>query len=114
MRKRLPIRHELFLVHGEDAAIAGLRDRIAAFVPAERVLSPRLDEAFELTSSGARPIQPEGPPRIRSDQVARPDWHNDLSELLLDIDDVIDRAADERARKVVLRRLRRALQQPES
>lgn len=65
-------------------------------------------------STGAQKLKPESPPRIRSDQVARPDWHNDLSELLLDIDDVMDRAADERARKVILRRLRKALQESET
>jgi metallo-beta-lactamase family protein len=43
--------------------------------------------------------------------VARQDWHNELSGLLLDINDAMDKAADERSRKTVIRRLKRALEQ---
>ena len=41
--------------------------------------------------------------------VARLDSHNDLAELVLDIQDVIDKAADEKSRGVIIRRLRKAL-----
>jgi metallo-beta-lactamase family protein len=41
--------------------------------------------------------------------VARLDWHNDVSRLFLDINDALAGAADERARDVLIRRLRRAL-----
>ena len=37
------------------------------------------------------------------------DWHNDLAELVLDINQDVAKAPDERARSVILRRLRRAL-----
>ena len=38
------------------------------------------------------------------------DWHNDMSRLVLDINDQIGAAADARARGVIIRRLRRALE----
>ena len=38
------------------------------------------------------------------------DWHNEMSRLILDINDRIDAAADDRARGVIVRRLRRALE----
>ena len=38
------------------------------------------------------------------------DWHNEMSKLVLDINDRIEAAADDRARGVVIRRLRRALE----
>ena len=38
------------------------------------------------------------------------DWHNDMSKLILDINDRMQAAADDRARGVVIRRLRRALE----
>jgi metallo-beta-lactamase family protein len=41
--------------------------------------------------------------------VARLDWHNDVSRLFLDINETLAGAADERARDVLIRRLRRAL-----
>ena len=38
------------------------------------------------------------------------DWHNDMSKLILDINDRIEAVADDRARGVIIRRLRRALE----
>ena len=42
-------------------------------------------------------------------QVARPDWNNELTSLLLDIDQEISKAADAKSKAVVIRRLKRAL-----
>jgi metallo-beta-lactamase family protein len=42
--------------------------------------------------------------------VAALDWHNDMSRLILDINSGIEAAADDRARGVIIRRLRRALE----
>ncbi len=112
VKKRLPIRHDIFLVHGEEAAVVGLRNRLGDLIPLKHILSPRLDDTFELSSSGALPVGPEHPPRIRPEQIGKLDSHNDLSKLLLDINDVMDRAADERARQVIIRRVRRALDEP--
>jgi len=41
--------------------------------------------------------------------VTNLDWHNDMSKLILDINERIDAAVDERARAVIIRKLRRAL-----
>ena len=38
------------------------------------------------------------------------DWHNDMSKLILDINERIEAAADDRARGVIIRKLRRALE----
>jgi metallo-beta-lactamase family protein len=43
--------------------------------------------------------------------VVQLDWHNDMSKLLLDINERIEAAADARARGVIIRRLRRALEE---
>jgi metallo-beta-lactamase family protein len=42
--------------------------------------------------------------------VTHLDWHNEMSKLVLDINDQIEAAADDRARGVIIRRLRRALE----
>src|SRR6185312_174325 len=77
--ERRPIRRGLFLVHGEEPAIAGLAERISErIIPAARVFQP---------------------------------LHNDMSKLVLDINDRIEAAADDRARGVIIRRLRRALEE---
>ena len=41
--------------------------------------------------------------------MAQLDWHNEASRLILDINDALAGTADEKARAVVIRRLRRAL-----
>ena len=43
--------------------------------------------------------------------VVNLDWHNDMSRLILDINERIEAAADDRARGVIVRRLRRALEE---
>jgi metallo-beta-lactamase family protein len=108
---RLPISGNLFLVHGEQPAIAGLMARLSETPLRGRLVAPALDDAYELTSNGAQPVETDRPRRIAPEQVGHPDWHNALSELLLDVNDVVRQAADERARGVVIRRLRRALEE---
>jgi metallo-beta-lactamase family protein len=107
VKGRLPIRANLFLVHGEEAAIAGLGRRVSAFLRPGQVVVPALDAVFALTPDGA--AESEAPRRMAPEQVARLDWHNDLSRLMIDIDEAVRAAADERARRAVIRKIRRAL-----
>jgi metallo-beta-lactamase family protein len=110
VQKRLPIRGNLFLVHGEKSAADGLRDRLSHFIPAASIQCPELDDLFNLSEPRARLGKTER--RIDPAQVGRPDWHNDFSNFLLDVNEAMERAADERARGVILRRLQRALEEP--
>ncbi|MFO1188922.1 MAG: MBL fold metallo-hydrolase [Alphaproteobacteria bacterium] len=112
--KRRPIHQGLFLVHGESAAIGALKTRCAPVLPAPRIIVPSLDDGYELTGSGARPVGAKKPPRLAPDKPGHTDWHNDVSRLVLDIAASIDQAADERAKAVIVRRLRRALESAES
>jgi metallo-beta-lactamase family protein len=106
---RLPIRHDIFLVHGEEAAIEGLAARLSDLVEPDHVLRPELDETFALTTRGSHRLSGVAPPRLPPDKVARMDWHNDVSSLILDINDALQFCPDERARGVLIRRLRQAL-----
>ena len=73
---------------------------------------PRLDEINELTDHGAV-VTTAGapPPRVAQEAVGRRDVSSELSNLLLDIEGSVNQAADERARAVILRRIRRALEE---
>jgi metallo-beta-lactamase family protein len=110
VRKRLPIHHNVFLVHGEEPELDGLRARLDGVVEPEKILIPALDESYQLTTAGARLVEAGVPPRIDRQKVARLDWHNDASKLILDINDALAATADEKARGVLMRRLRRALE----
>jgi metallo-beta-lactamase family protein len=113
LTKRGRIGTGLFLVHGEDDAIAGLKQRVVAarLLPDERILAPAIDDVFELRFGSARLVSRQPDKRIDPKTVSRLDWHNDLSKLLIDIDGAVGNEADEKGRQRVIRRLRRALEE---
>ena len=111
---RRPIERGLFLVHGEEAAIAGLAGRVAErIVPAAKIYQPLLDDVYELAAAQPRLLDGGRRRRLAPEAVTHLDWHNDMSRLILDINDQVRAAADDRARGVIIRRLRRALEQAE-
>lgn len=110
MKARLPVNGGVFMVHGEDRAIEGLRQRLATMLPRERIYEPRLDSAFRLAAGEAIDIsETVAPPRIDPVHAGRTDWHNDYQSLVLDIQAALAKSSDANARGVVIRKLRRAL-----
>ena len=108
---RRPVSRGVFLVHGEEPALSGLSDRISErTIPAAKVFRPILDDIFELSTSAPTPIDVAHRRRLAPEAVVALDWHNDMSKLILDINDRIEGAADDRARGVIIRSLRRALE----
>ena len=100
----------VFLVHGEEPAIAGLAERIAErIIPGSKVFQPLLDDVYELSTPAPTHRGRRHRRRLAPEAVVTLDWHNDMSKLILDINDRIEAAADDRARGVIIRRLRRAL-----
>jgi metallo-beta-lactamase family protein len=107
---RRPVQRGVFLVHGEEPALAGLAERIAGrTIPAAQVFRPILDDIYELSTSAPTPMDVTHRRRLAPEAVVALDWHNDMSKLILDINDRIEAAADDRARGVIIRKLRRAL-----
>lgn len=106
---RSPVRHAIFLTHGEATSLTGLRDRLSTNFAPDRLVMPLIDDAYELGPAGARQVDVNRPRRLKPEKVARLDWHNDLSKLLIEVTDQVNSAADERSRAAIIRRLRRAL-----
>ena len=69
-----------------------------------------LDDIYELSTPEPTLLDGARRRRIAPEAVTHLDWHNDMSKLTLDINDRIAAAADDRARGVIIRRLRRALE----
>ena len=109
VRARGPVRQAVFLTHGEESGLNGLRAGLSSLLPDERRVIPLIDDAFDLTGPGLRQIDINVRRRLLPERVARLDWHNDLSRLLLDVTGTVNAAADERGRAAIIRRLRRAL-----
>ena len=109
---RRPIQRGVFLVHGEEEAIAGLAERLTErIVPAAKLFQPLLDDIYELSTPAPALMDVARRRRLAPEAVTHLDWHNDMSKLVLDINDRIEAAADDRARGVIIRRLKRALEE---
>src|SRR5690606_25017535 len=111
--ERAPVAGNLFLVHGEERAMDGLKARVAgSFAPA-RVIAPALDEVWSIDGSQAQ-LAASGRPRLSPEKAARIDCHTALSALILDINDAIRAESDERNRARLIRKLRRALEKEDA
>jgi metallo-beta-lactamase family protein len=113
LAERKPIRQGVFLVHGEESAFEGFRARMTAanIIGSNHIYIPIMDDVFDIDAMHPIRLPQNRQRRISPEAAARRDWHNELSSLLLDINDAMDKAADERSRKVVIRRLKNALKQ---
>jgi len=110
VKKRLPIGHTLFLTHGEeDAQIALQEDLKGIGVPGDCIIRPRLDDVYEIGGDACSLLVGESKPRMDPAAVAQRDSSNDLAALLLDIHDEVNKAADEKGKAAVIRKLRRAM-----
>lgn len=111
VRERLPVRKKIILTHGEDHALAGLKNSLGeAGIDPKTVYIPAFDDEFDLVRGLASKTNKRKLRRIQSPALAGADWHNDLAQFSLDLREALDAAADEKSRAVILRRLRRALE----
>lgn len=90
--------------------MAGLSERIAErVIPSAKIFLPILDDIYDLSTNVPTSLSAIHRRRLAPEAVVALDWHNDMSKLILDINDRVGAAADDRARGVIIRRLRRAL-----
>lgn len=89
----------------------GLAARIAdRVIEPAKIFQPLIDDGYDLSTPAPTPRDAGKRRRLAPESVTRLDWHNDMSKLLIDINEAMEKAADDRARGVVIRRLRRALE----
>jgi len=105
---RAPIEKGVFLVHGEAFARSAFSARLTKILTVPTIM-PNLDESYLLTKEGARLVTPQSAGRLAPEQLGHPDWRNDYQSFALELSERLTRAADHKARAVILRRLRRAL-----
>jgi metallo-beta-lactamase family protein len=114
IKERLPITKNLFLTHGEDEGQIALTNDVKSMVAEDRIIRPALDEAYDLMGDVAKLITTESKPRIDPAAVANLDWHNDAQSLILDMQDALKKAATDKERGVIIRKIKRALTGEES
>lgn len=107
---RAPIRRGLFLVHAEQRALEAFARRIEPeLANGPAVVVPQLDDVFDLTRA-VPTTEGRRRPRLPPDALTRPDWHNERSRLILDINTTLERTDDEKTRRRLIERLRRVLE----
>lgn len=93
---RRPIRRGIFLVHGEEPAITGLSDTIAdRLIPSAKIFLPLLDDIYDLSTEVPTNLNATNRRRLAPESVVELDWHNDMSKLILDINEKVAAAADD-------------------
>ena len=109
---RRPIQRGVFLVHGEETGDRrpGRAHRRTDHSGGKSFSAGagRHLRAFDASAHAAWTSAHRR--RLDAEAVTHLDWHNEMSKLVLDINDRIEAAADDRARGVIIRRLRRALE----
>ncbi len=114
VRLRLPISRGVFVTHGEEEALTGLRKGIVELgLPSAHVIVPRLDQTFLLhPPTISRPVSGAVPGRLdpKADAlVAGQDWHNDYARFVLDLQHKLRRTAEDRSRQKLLKKLAKTL-----
>jgi metallo-beta-lactamase family protein len=109
MQARQPVRQSVFLTHGSEESLAAFRDDLVkSGFDSQQIIIPNLDDEFELLLKGGAVRRPEVRPRLSSEAIGRPDWHNEYAELSLNIRSELESKTDAE-RKELLKRLKSAL-----
>jgi metallo-beta-lactamase family protein len=110
--ERLPVNRNLFLIHGEENGMNELIKRISPqLLSKKRILQPEIDDTFLLDGRTAKPLDTGIRRNIDPPEAARkPDWDNELTQLIFDINEALEKQAGNRNRSKLIRRLRRALE----
>nr|WP_321463519.1 MBL fold metallo-hydrolase [uncultured Cohaesibacter sp.] len=112
--ERQPIRHGLYLCHGEQEASEALKaELIEKGLPEKLINVPAIDDEVRLSIKGVPEFSPNIKHRIIQSEVSSWDAHNEFAELQIDLKEAFDKLADEKARKALARRIKRALEAAE-
>ncbi|NVJ70265.1 MAG: MBL fold metallo-hydrolase [Alphaproteobacteria bacterium] len=110
--ERLPVRRSIFLSHGSSASLQAMYEALVdKGIPAEQIIVPKLDDDFDLSDGKALPQLTRVIRRIDPECVEKPDWHNDLASLTLDLRKQLEGAHSDKQRAKLLARLRTLLDQ---
>ena len=111
IKERKPIRHGLYLCHGEIKASEALRQKLVADgYPADRVVIPSIDDEVRLDRRAKPDSFANVKHRIKTRDVASWDSHNEYADLMIDLKQAFEQQADEKAKRALARRIKRALE----
>ncbi|MGH6932661.1 MAG: MBL fold metallo-hydrolase RNA specificity domain-containing protein [Dongiaceae bacterium] len=105
IRERLPVRHGIFLTHGEEETRAAFKQAlVAAGCDGGKIFTPQLDDRFDLLQGSlAAAAERRLPPEAIASGF---DWHNAYAALSLDLRQKLNALDDDKSRNAMLERLR--------
>ena len=108
--KRLPAHGAIFLTHGEDEERAALKAALMHDdgLAGDQVLTPLLDDAFELRAEGIGGVEKPAERRIDMTQVTA-DWHNAYASFIIDLSHQLQDAPNDAWRIAVMDSLKATL-----
>lgn len=107
LKARSPVGGTVLLDHGEPGALAAMATRLAD--EGYRPVTALLDQTYVLTRTSAEPLPSTGA-RLAPGQATRPDWHNDRSAFLVDLNEKLQALPNDAARARLVERLSDALE----
>jgi metallo-beta-lactamase family protein len=115
IKDRLPIRRNVFLVHGEESALTAQRDALIGMgLGAEQVVIPALDQNYRLDPQKGAMLLDGGKTRLSGEKEAAArhgwDWTNDLASLNLDLRGYLQALPSDKERQQTLREFRRLME----
>lgn len=109
-KERMPVRRNIFLCHGSAQSLEALRHALVDDgISPEQLVIPQLDDDYTLEDGKGAPKLNRVIPRLDPASVEKPDWHNDLASLSLDLRRRLEAAKSDRQRRQLLGRLREIL-----
>ena len=110
IRDRKPIRHGLYLCHGEQEASEALKAALVADGMNEALISiPTIDDEVRLSRAGRPDFFDNVKHRLKKSDMAGWDAHNEFAELQIDLKEAFEQLADEKSRRALARKIKRAL-----
>jgi metallo-beta-lactamase family protein len=111
IKDRLPVRRQIFLLHGEEPARQALAGRLGTLaLPKGAVRLPQMGETVILDSDGAHTARVRA--RVDLAAAGASDWHNAYAQTLLSLRERLDAMPHDKARAALLARVASALRAP--
>lgn len=114
VKARLPVAKGIFLNHGEEDGLAGMKQGLAALgIDPGRIAVPELDQRFLIDREKGALLLAEGEVRLKNAaaEVAKKgwDWHNELSALTIDLQRRLRELETDKSRMELLKQVRRSI-----
>lgn len=108
--KRLPAHGAIFLTHGEDEERAALKAALMHDdgLASDQVLTPLLDDAFDLRADGVAGVERPAERRVDMTQITA-DWHNAYASFIIDLSHQLQDAPNDAWRIAVMDSLKATL-----